>query len=88
MFHQPNKFMLNKLADRLGIDRYKLPSNIVENFGNSSGVTIPLNITYNISNKLCSNKYKFCLSGFGVGLTWAAMMIDMENLKFCEIIYN
>jgi 3-oxoacyl-[acyl-carrier-protein] synthase-3 len=88
MFHQPNKFMLNKLADRLGISRAKMPSNIVENFGNSSGVTIPLNITFNIGEKLCNQKYQLCLSGFGVGLTWAAMMIEMKNLLFCKIIYN
>lgn len=88
MFHQPNKFMLNKLADRLGIEREKMPSNIVENFGNSSGVTIPLNITFNIAEKLCKNNYQLCLSGFGVGLTWAAMMIRMKQLNFCKIIYN
>jgi len=88
MFHQPNKFMLNKLADRLGIDRNKMPSNIVENFGNSSGVTIPLNITFNIGENLCNQKYRLCLSGFGVGLTWAAMMIDIQGLLFCKIIYK
>lgn len=88
MFHQPNKFMLNKLADRLEIDRCKMPSNIVENFGNSSGVTIPLNITFNIGENLCNQKYRLCLSGFGVGLTWAAMMIDLKDLLFCKIIYK
>ena len=86
MFHQPNKFMLNKLADRLGVERDKMPSNIVENFGNASGVTIPLAITFNLGEKLCSEKYRLCLSGFGVGLTWAAMMIDMKDLTFCKII--
>lgn len=88
MFHQPNKFMLNKLADKLGIEREKMPSNIVENFGNSSGVTIPLNITFNISDKLCKGNYQLCLSGFGVGLTWAAMMIRIKELNFCKIIYK
>jgi 3-oxoacyl-[acyl-carrier-protein] synthase-3 len=88
MFHQPNKFMLNKLADRLGVDREKMPSNIVENFGNSSGVTIPLAITFNLGDKLCNQNYRLCLSGFGVGLTWAAMMIDMKYLSFSKIIYN
>ncbi len=88
MFHQPNKFMLNKLADRLGVERDKMPSNIVENFGNSSGVTIPLAITFNLGDNLCNQKYRLCLSGFGVGLTWAAMMIDMKDLSYCKIIYN
>ena len=43
MFHQPNRFMLHKLADKLGVPREKMPSNIVENFGNASGATIPTN---------------------------------------------
>jgi 3-oxoacyl-[acyl-carrier-protein] synthase-3 len=38
MFHQPNKFMLQKLADRLEIPYDKMPCNIVENFGNARGL--------------------------------------------------
>ncbi|MCF6212561.1 MAG: ketoacyl-ACP synthase III [Flavobacteriaceae bacterium] len=86
MFHQPNKFMLNKLADKIGISREKMPSNIVGKYGNSSGVSIPVTISDNIGNKTLNNKYKLCLSGFGVGLTWASMIIDLENLNFCKII--
>lgn len=86
MFHQPNRFMLQKLADKIGVSREKLPSNIVENFGNSSGVTIPLAITFNIGNEIEKKQHKLCLSGFGVGLTWAAMIIDIGPLNFCKQI--
>ena len=48
MCHQPNKFMLQKLADKLGVKYEKMPNNIVENFGNASGVTIPTNICFNL----------------------------------------
>ena len=41
LFHQPNRFMLQKLADKMQISPAKMPSNIVEHYGNSSGVTIP-----------------------------------------------
>jgi 3-oxoacyl-[acyl-carrier-protein] synthase-3 len=84
--HQPNKFILNKLADKLSVPREKMPSNIVENFGNASGVTIPTAITY-IGEKLKHNSYLCCLSGFGVGLTWGAIMIQLNNLSFNKIIY-
>lgn len=87
MFHQPNRFMLNKLADKLGVPHTKMPSNIVENFGNASGATIPTNISYNLGSQLIENKYKMCLSGFGVGLTWGALLMDMGNVNFNEIIY-
>jgi len=88
MFHQPNKFMLNKLADKLEVPREKMPSNVVENFGNASGVSIPTVITFNISDKLLSQSNLLCLSGFGVGLTWAAIIMKFENLKFSKIIYK
>ena len=86
MFHQPNKFMLNKLADKMEVPRNKMPSNVVENFGNASGVSIPTVITYNLGKKLTKEFYKICLSGFGVGLTWASIIINVKNLDFCEII--
>lgn len=87
MFHQPNRFMLEKLADKIKVPRDKLPNNIVEKFGNSNSVTIPVNLTYNLA-KLITNEdpVKVMLAGFGVGLTWGAMVIELSNLKTCEII--
>jgi 3-oxoacyl-[acyl-carrier-protein] synthase-3 len=87
MFHQPNKFMLKKLADKMGVPYSKMPNNIVENFGNSSGVSIPTNITYNLGEKLLTNSFLICLAGFGAGLSWASLLITLEKLNFCEIIY-
>jgi len=86
MFHQPNKFMLKKVADKLGIPHEKMPHNIVENFGNASGVTIPTAITFNLGEKMLTQEYLMCLSGFGVGLTWGSMLIKIGNLNFCNII--
>ena len=86
MFHQPNRFMLEKLADRVGVAREKLPNNVVENFGNSSSVTIPINLAFNLGEKLLTDSYKVCLSGFGVGLSSSAMLMDIGNLDFCRMI--
>lgn len=87
MFHQPNRFMLNKLADKLGIPHAKMPSNIVENFGNASGATIPTNISFNVGADLKQNQYVFCLAGFGVGLTWGALLMNIGNVDFNDIVY-
>lgn len=87
IFHQPNKFMLNKLADKIGVPREKMPSNIVENFGNASGVSIPTAISYNLGESLNTGSYLLCLAGFGVGLTWASLVARIENTKFNKIIY-
>lgn len=84
--HQPNRFMLQKLADKLSVPHQKMPSNIVENFGNSSGVTIPLAATFNLADALLNDRKKVCLAGFGVGLTWGAMLMELGPLRFCEMI--
>lgn len=86
MFHQPNKFMLQKLADKMKVPRERLPSNIVENFGNGSGATIPTNLTFNLARPLIDGTLTLCLAGFGVGLTWASMVLKVGQLAFCEII--
>ena len=86
MFHQPNKFMLKKLADKMSIPYDKMPNNIVENFGNSSGVSIPTTITYNLSEQLINDTLDVCLAGFGTGLSWAALILKLGKLNFCELI--
>lgn len=86
MFHQPNKFVLQKLAEKMGVTSEKLPNNIVEHFGNSESCTIPVNITFNLGEKLLNDSYKICMSGFGVGFTWNAMLMDLGKLDFCKMI--
>ena len=86
MFHQPNRFMLQKLARKLKVVEEKMPMNIVENFGNSSGVTVPLNICYNLGNKLLNNTYRLCMAGFGGGLVWSSVLMNVGPLNFCKII--
>ena len=78
--------MLSKLADAIGIPYDKMPSNIVENFGNASGVTVPSCISYNLGEKLEKETYLLCMAGFGVGLTWSSILMNVGNLKFNKII--
>lgn len=85
-FHQPNRFMLQKLADKLKVPYSKMPMNIVEHFGNSSGVTIPLAIAFNLGTRLPTETFRVCLAGFGVGLTWSSMLMTLGSLDFCEWI--
>ena len=61
-------------------------ANIVENFGNASGVTVPTCISFNLGEQLCKTEMQLCMAGFGVGLTWSSIMMKVGNLKFNEII--
>jgi 3-oxoacyl-[acyl-carrier-protein] synthase-3 len=86
LFHQPNRFMLQKLADKMKVPYERMPSNIVEHFGNSSGVTIPMAIAFNLGTRLMAEHFRVCLAGFGVGLTWSSMLIPLGGLSFCDLI--
>lgn len=85
LFHQPNKFMLQKLGEKIGIPFEKLPMEIVENYGNPSGASIPFAAVHSLKEQLKTNSYKCCLSAFGSGLAWGAMVMQLGNLENCEM---
>lgn len=82
--HQPNRFMLQKLADKMGIPHEKMPMNVVGKYGNSSGVTIPAAIALNLGTRLATERLTVVLAGFGVGLTWSSMLLPLGPLRFCD----
>lgn len=86
LFHQPNKFMLQKLAEKSGIPEEKFPMNLVENFGNPSGASIPLTAIYNCRDELLNKDNRCCLSAFGSGLAWGVVFMNIGKLKHCEMI--
>jgi len=86
LFHQPNRFMLQKLAEKLRVPYERMPANIVEQFGNGSGITIPLAIWHNLRQSIVNRSWNVCLAGFGVGLSWAAMTMSLGPLAFCDEI--
>lgn len=86
LFHQPNKFMLEKLSNKCELPREKVFMDIVGKYGNSSGATIPITITEHLNDTIVQEKKNCCLSGFGEGLTWCAMIIELGNLAFCELV--
>jgi 3-oxoacyl-[acyl-carrier-protein] synthase III len=86
LFHQPNPFILTQMAEKMKIPPAKLPNNIVSIYGNCSSVTIPLNIALNCGEAVRQGSHRVCFSGFGVGLTWISMVMDLGPLAVCKIV--
>jgi 3-oxoacyl-[acyl-carrier-protein] synthase-3 len=84
--HQPNRFMLQKLADKMKVPHARMPNNVVENYGNNSGATIPTAIALNLADRVKVGDCQVVLAGFGGGLTWAAMLMKLGRLNFCELL--
>lgn len=87
LFHQANKFMLDYLGEKVGIDPSKIPSNM-EEFGNTSPPSIPLlMVTHSKELNLMQTSKSLGLLGFGVGLSWGGALITTDNLVVPELIY-
>lgn len=88
LFHQPNKFMLRKLSEKLGIGYDKVPMNVVEKYGNPSGASIPLVIADNLAEQMRGDALQCCLSAFGSGLSWGAITMKLGGMEFCDLVVS
>ncbi len=87
VFHQANRYILTNIAKRLKIDLAKVPMQTVERYGNQSSASIPSAMCGELHDTLRSaDSTRVLLSGFGVGLSWASVILDIAELPVCEII--
>lgn len=85
--HQANLFILDRIRKKLKVDSSILPSDVIEKYGNSSSATVPLSIVEQFKDTECSKvSHHVLLAGFGVGLTWGAAIVLLENLNFCKLL--
>lgn len=87
LFHQANKFMLDYLSKKIGIEKEKMLMNI-DRFGNTSPPSIPLlMVTENLQNYCKNKKATIGLVGFGVGFSWGAALLQVDNLITPSLIF-
>ena len=67
VFHQANKFILEKLYKKIGADKNGIIS--LENSGNTVSSSIPL-VLEELIKVQGKQKKNILLAGFGVGLSW------------------
>lgn len=87
VFHQANLFILKHLAKKLGIPMEKLAISI-DRYGNTSGESIPLTLVDALGNDESNDTIKVLLCGFGVGLSWGAIYLDIDKSVCLPMIYT
>lgn len=80
IYHQANKFMTDFFTKRLKFSTDKTPYSL-DRFGNTSSASIPLTVVSELKSKY-PEREKVILSGFGAGLSWGSVLL---NLKKCQI---
>jgi 3-oxoacyl-[acyl-carrier-protein] synthase-3 len=76
IFHQANKFMLEYLRKKLGINPLLFYINMIET-GNTVSSTIPIALKDSLGTGLIKPGDKVLLVGFGVGYSWGATVITI-----------
>jgi len=85
IMHQANRFILENIAMNTDIPLEKMPTETISKYGNQSCASIPSAICDIISDIVSTKKTKLLLSGFGIGLTWANCIIELNKINCLKI---
>ena len=77
---------MQNIAIKLGISTDKISTETLTNYGNQCGASIPCTISNVYREDLSTNKRKCLLSGFGVGLSWASAILDLDNIYCSDLM--
>jgi len=71
ILHQANQRIIDAVAERLGLDKEKVISNIAK-YGNTSAASIPIALDEAVRQGKIQLNDTIAISGFGAGLTWGS----------------
>ena len=74
VFHQANKYMLEYIRKKIGIDK-DLFFYFLENCGNTVSSTIPIALNEAINQNKIKDGDNVVLAGFGVGYSWSGCIL-------------
>ena len=83
IYHQANKFMTDFFTKWLKFDKAKTPYSI-RKYGNTSSASIPLTIVTELKENY-PNRKNVVLSGFGAGLSWGSVLLDLRQCRISEL---
>lgn len=86
VLHQSNLKILNLIQRILKLPKEKVPT-CLDEFGNTSSASIPMTIVSRLSEKLNGNKKDITCCGYGVGLSWATLNMQVSNIKIPKVIF-
>ncbi|MCS6818670.1 MAG: hypothetical protein NZ522_01875, partial [Chitinophagales bacterium] len=78
VFHQANKLMLESVRKKLNIPSEKFLYSLYS-YGNTSSASIPVTLVTEYTKLDTSSMKNVLLCGFGVGLSWGSVLLNMQN---------
>lgn len=84
LIHQANKLIVDRLVKKLKLPIEKVPYNLQE-FGNLGGASIIMLMVSELAEELQSKPLTLLCSSFGLGLTWATMLIKTSPMIVIDL---
>lgn len=78
VFHQANRMINETIRKKLKLPEEKVPSSL-HDFGNTSSASVPVTMTVRLADEIASRPVRVLMSGFGVGLSWASCIIELDR---------
>lgn len=85
VFHQANLVINESIRKKMALTSEQTPLTLGK-FGNTSSATIPLTITSEIQAAVSQGPCRLLLSGFGVGLSWGAAVVDTNGIVCLPVL--
>ncbi len=83
--HQANQFMLDYLRKKLNVKKERVPIAVKE-YGNTGPASIPLTLCHYRDSLSLQSKAKVIMSGFGVGLSWGSVALNLSKTVMTDIV--
>lgn len=80
VLHQANRQIANAVAVKAGFPVSKVPTETVSKYGNQAGASLPSVVADQLCQEVSESSIKVLLSGFGVGLSWASCILDLDHI--------
>lgn len=87
VLHQANLFILKNIAKLTKFTMDKVPVTI-DRYGNTSVTSIPLTLCDALAAKTDNRLQKLLLAGFGVGLSWGVISLELDPTVCMPIVYT
>ena len=87
VLHQANKLINDSVRKKMKLTEDKFPMSIAK-FGNTSSASIPLTICFALKEQIKNQQLTMLLCGFGVGLSWANVLLEIGPIKVKTVEYD
>lgn len=79
VLHQANKQIALNIADKVGFPHEKTPIESLAKYGNQMGASTITVLCDQLCDHINANKINVLISGFGVGLSWASCILELNE---------